>query len=505
MKKHLFLLVFAIATTAMQAQNGNTFSFSFHDMDEYQFNVENTMRQRNGDFLFVTFFGAFLPPYQFIPLGDIFYKMSPSTFTITDSLFLEDPEAPYYLFSQNPHCEGNIRANFEYHEDCDSTFLRICHFPDDGLSINHDEDILTPVCEGYAYGSACHLVDCWGDLIMQYSKERDFLRYDIYATRFDSDGTLKCHTLLREDVAFDTEEFEVLKESPLQYFQWHGTEDHKHLNVFVIDSLLHNNTIVLNLTLTEDVEYLWDDGLHTKVISVGGDDILVAATYVCDTNPYGTAEYGVAVAKYDLRTMQRKGHIVFNDYPGGYENQVECLGFKMMSDGTVYLLYKEEGYPEESIIVVKMDTDLNVDWKRFCKTDNINITRLKFPILYEDENGEEQGIVWAGIGLNKNNHHYGLLYFFLNHEGPVNAVDGSGMEIRPYTFYPNPAREQLHMQFSPDVQPAQVELYDLQGRLVRTQNKTFESIDLSQLPAGTYTMRVTLVDGKSYTDKVVKE
>jgi hypothetical protein len=77
--------------------------------------------------------------------------------------------------------------------------------------------------------------------------------------------------------------------------------------------------------------------------------------------------------------------------------------------------------------------------------------------------------------------------------------------VRPYDYYPNPAKEQLLIQFSPDVQPKQIELYDLQGRLVRTQSKAFENIDMSQLPVGTYTMRVTLEDGKSYTDKVVKE
>ncbi|MBQ6305190.1 MAG: T9SS type A sorting domain-containing protein, partial [Bacteroidales bacterium] len=77
--------------------------------------------------------------------------------------------------------------------------------------------------------------------------------------------------------------------------------------------------------------------------------------------------------------------------------------------------------------------------------------------------------------------------------------------VRPFTYYPNPAKEQLHMQFSPDVQPKQIELYDLQGRLVRTQSKAFESIDMSQLPAGTYTLRVTMEDGKTYSDKVVKE
>ena len=63
----------------------------------------------------------------------------------------------------------------------------------------------------------------------------------------------------------------------------------------------------------------------------------------------------------------------------------------------------------------------------------------------------------------------------------------------------------LCIHISPDVQPKQIEFYDLQGRLVRTQSKAFESIDMSQLPAGTYTLRVTMEDGKVFSDKVVKE
>ena len=77
--------------------------------------------------------------------------------------------------------------------------------------------------------------------------------------------------------------------------------------------------------------------------------------------------------------------------------------------------------------------------------------------------------------------------------------------VRPYCFYPNPVQAQLQMQFSPDVQPKQVELYDLQGRLVRTQRSNFGSIDMSQLPAGAYMLRVTLEDEKVFSDKVVKD
>ena len=71
--------------------------------------------------------------------------------------------------------------------------------------------------------------------------------------------------------------------------------------------------------------------------------------------------------------------------------------------------------------------------------------------------------------------------------------------------YPNPFKEQLYFEFLPNVQPAHVELYDLQGRLVCTQSNAFEAIDMSQLPTGTYMLRVTLEDGKVFSDKVVKE
>ena len=516
MKKHLFLLVFAFATAAMHAQNNETFSLMYQDMGEYQFNIQNFMRQRDGDFVICTFVGidSWSPPYQGpTSVGNIFYKISPSTLAITDSLLVEDPNAPYYLFAPNPSGEGNIRANFEYHEDCDSTFLRICHFPDNNLLINHDEDILTPVCEGDAFLCRNNIVDCDGDLIVTYGKERPAMfYYDIYMARFDPDGTLKHQALVLENEWRGLSPIRMLKESPRKYYQWSNDDSYpSNLDIFVFDSLFNTNTIIINSVLSQEninpyqttYEYLYID-LETEVIPVGGDDILVAAKYVYDTNFHGTAEYGVVVAKYDMRTMHQKSYIVFNDFPGGYYYQEKCLGLKMMSDGTVYLLYKENGYPEESINVVKMDTDLNVEWKRFCKTDNLVMDYLRYPNLFEDEQEEKKGIAWIGSGTETESGKAGLIYLFLNHDGTVGMSEG-GIEVRPYAFYPNPVKEQLLMDFSPDVQPAQVELYDLQGRLVRTQDKTFESINMSQLPAGTYTMRVTLKDGKAYTNKVVKE
>ena len=498
MKKHLLLFVFALAISTVRAQNNDMYSIMYHDWAGYRYSVHGLMQQRDGDFIISTWVW---PNSDVNPLGNIFYKMSPSTLTITDSLFLED-SIPTFFFTPNPHGEGNIRTQVKYHEECDSTFLHISHFPDDDLNVNPEEDILVPLCEGLALGKVS-CVDSRGDLILQYAKQRDIIHDDIFATRIGLDGTLKCQTLLYENESNGPGSLFVFQESPMKYYQW-GYSDHypyENLVIYVLDTLFNKNPVIINSTLSEtNCEYLLVQ-YDTEVIPIGGDDVLVAAEYVHEGNPQN--EYGVVVAKYDLRTMQLKGFVTFNDYPNQYDTK--CLGFKMMTDGTVYFLYKEIGYPNASFIAVKMDTNLNVEWKRFCKTDDIVIGWLQYPILCKDEQGEENGIAWIGEALKEGDDNNGFVYLYFNHDGPVNGLDNIGIEVRPYCFYPNPVQDQLNMQYSPDVQPAQVELYDLQGRLVRTQRGNFEHIDMSQLPGGTYTMRVTMEDGTVYSDKVVKE
>jgi hypothetical protein len=289
----------------------------------------------------------------------------------------------------------------------------------------------------------------------------------------------------------------------------------------VTDSIFQiKNTVVLNKTINEEfipvdtlghsvqTRQYFDFNYDTQVLPIGGDDILVAARYKHDTVLSPWAEAGVAVGKYDLRTMELKAVSIFNDYEG-WANEAFPRGLKQMSDGTVYFLYVERGYPAEGIAVVRMDTDLNVEWKRWYKTDHIAINALRFPILYEDENGEEKGIAWIGSGLRDDDPQDGrevLVLLLLNHDGTVGISEGNaGVEMRPYSMYPNPVQSQLHMAFSPDVQPAQVEIYDLQGRLMRLQRNAFEQIDISSLSVGTYLVRVTLTDGQVFSDKVVKE
>ena len=147
------------------------------------------------------------------------------------------------------------------------------------------------------------------------------------------------------------------------------------------------------------------------------------------------------------------------------------------------------------ITVTKTDSDLNLIWQRYCHLDmNCQpycITATK-----------DGGCLVTGSIFNEEMSN--MIAFKVLVDGTLGCQE-TGIQIRPYLFYPNPAQDQLHMQYSPDVKPSQIELYDLQGRLVRTQSQGLESVDMQSLAPGQYLMKVTLEGGKSYTDKVMKE
>ena len=63
----------------------------------------------------------------------------------------------------------------------------------------------------------------------------------------------------------------------------------------------------------------------------------------------------------------------------------------------------------------------------------------------------------------------------------------------------------LSLRFDDGAEPESVELHDLAGRLVGTKSSDLESFDMSAIPSGVYMLRVTMKDGTSYPEKIVKE
>ena len=70
--------------------------------------------------------------------------------------------------------------------------------------------------------------------------------------------------------------------------------------------------------------------------------------------------------------------------------------------------------------------------------------------------------------------------------------------------YPNPTSDLLHIELS-GTEIANVTLYDLQGRIIYSPNSPNSPINLRNVAAGVYVLRVTGADGHEYHQKIVKK
>ena len=151
------------------------------------------------------------------------------------------------------------------------------------------------------------------------------------------------------------------------------------------------------------------------------------------------------------------------------------------------------------LVITKTDENLSVAWE---KAYTYPSRFLQATYLLATNDG---GCIVTGGAYDEASSHYDLFVLKIDADGSVGTSEIVVEAVRPYAFWPNPARDELRLQYSPDVKPAQAELFDLQGRLVLRQRNGLETLNLQGLAPGAYTLRVTLEDGKTFSDKVVKE
>ena len=91
------------------------------------------------------------------------------------------------------------------------------------------------------------------------------------------------------------------------------------------------------------------------------------------------------------------------------------------------------------------------------------------------------------------------------HTETTDIPDDAAMSV-----YPNPTGDLLHIELS-GAEIANVALYDLQGRVVTgthagaPQPGTTTTVNLRNVPAGVYLLRVRDAEGKEYMRKIVKK
>jgi hypothetical protein len=87
----------------------------------------------------------------------------------------------------------------------------------------------------------------------------------------------------------------------------------------------------------------------------------------------------------------------------------------------------------------------------------------------------------------------------------IETLATPGFVSAAFTFYPNPVKDVLNIGYSKTI--AKVALYNILGQevLAKSINADQSQINVSNLPKGTYLVKVTAEDGVAKTIKVIKE
>ena len=177
--------------------------------------------------------------------------------------------------------------------------------------------------------------------------------------------------------------------------------------------------------------------------------------------------------------------------------------FYIDDDGIVGCGEREKGsLYNDKVCLIRYDSDLNVVWQRVYRKNGYYMDPVG---VIKAEDGGSLILCW---GRKNSSSVYWRDLYVLKVDGDGGVTDcGEAIEAIPFLCYPNPASSTLHMDISPDVidQMSEISLYDVSGRLVKTQQSGFGSIDISGLATGMYVMKVTLDDGKVFEEKIVKE
>ncbi len=238
------------------------------------------------------------------------------------------------------------------------------------------------------------------------------------------------------------------------------------------------------------------------------DSVFLLPTEIMGCSHYNlNAFYGASIWKLDTNFNIIK-YVFFDVYDAPDPNHIykllDARNPVVINNDEVYFCYTTDvgywGNPQQTAIC-KLDTDLNLKWKRWYGDAR------EYHHIFDFIPTSDGGCLLSGKGAHDPHDCYNANPYVLKitSEGYCSVNENGEPTLKPYTFHPNPVSDILHLEFSPDVHPESVKLYDVQGRLLSTQSSDLENISVEGLTAGIYTMRVVMKDGSSFSDKVVKQ
>ena len=278
--------------------------------------------------------------------------------------------------------------------------------------------------------------------------------------------------------------------------------------VYHLSNVAQSETLLQYDNLTDSLFmalWLQNDNCATNWLN---DSVFLLPTEIMGCSHYNwNTFYGAGIWKLDTSFNIIK-YVFFDVYDAPDPNHVykllDARNPIVINNDEVYFCYTtNSGYvgdPQQTAIC-KLDTDLNLIWKRWYGGAK------EYHNIFDFIPTSDGGCLLSGKGAaDPHDYNNSSPYVLkINSEGYCSVNENGEPALKPFALRTNPVSDILHLEFSPDVRPESVELYDVQGRLLSTQSSDLENISVEGLTAGIYTMRVVMKDGSSFSDKVVKQ
>lgn len=259
----------------------------------------------------------------------------------------------------------------------------------------------------------------------------------------------------------------------------------------------------VNNDTTQHISFIPQD---TPVMKLLNDTTLIADLAVRKFTMWGNMYHGNCLLQMNQYLDIRKMTFYFYDNPDiavklPLRNSFDIKDDHIISCAITNLHSYHPSY-KTRCVVIKYDSAMNVIWERFVNQEE----GYYYPIWVTAT--EDGGCLLSGYSCDEsylNKYSYVLK---TDADGYLDVNENSIVDVEPFCCYPNPAKDNLYIEFSPDVDCKSVELYDINGRLVV---ETFQeasqqiTINISGLNAGMYIVKLRMSDGKEFTERIVKE
>ena len=509
MKAKITFMTMAISLMAIVGKAQSYMVTPEHVIESKVFNMEmrNIMELRDGSILANVQIFA-MPEIDY---GNVLYKIEYDSVsaTITDSVFIEDPDMNFFLMERNPFDNDNIYAKIVRNIDSCSSDLLIRFF-DDNLNFKPEKEIRVPIADTIITPlSDNYILDNSGDIVLFYEIDE---REEQHIAKIGVDGTIKIDKILPSfEYPINTHvNIGLFNETPQEYCLW-GLCEPAPINpedpydtiqrvdtmrFVVLDSQLDLDRVINHNSPPEHYEfsYGWDSFLAlddtTFLFSTKCDSLLChyIAPDTCYCYPQDYVYYdGLCLSK--CGKSDAKNHVARIK---GFSYSVYPMEVKKSGDGSIYTAFYSGG-----VTMAKLTPNLETIWESKCSGGS-----QYFVKMVALENG---GVAVGGLNVYYNDDFsaYTLGIFFVIFKDDTFSIAENKASRQKYAIYPNPATGMVHI--SADMAISRVEVRNLLGaKVLETTNPQGNNIDVSSLAAGVYTVHVIKMGEKQGVVKLIK-